>query len=259
MRWVKTMLIVAGAVGVTALGIDAADTFSGARGTLLSQVISGGGGSCPKGMASVSNHETLSCVDVFEASTGTDCPTSNPANMLDSLENLNVASCVPESKERTSPWTFVTRDQALQACARAGKRLPTSAELYALSLGMGNTDAVCNTSSGEVSIGGAYETCVSPHGAYDLVGNVWEWVLGDVAGGRFEDRTLPPSGYVGEVDSNGMATLTTTAESDLFDHTALSAEVSMEVEATAECMPYMQTPLRQLPVLPSVFVVSSDC
>ena len=37
-----------------------------------------------------------------------------------------------------------------------------------------------------------------------MVGNVWEWVDGEVQNGSYNERQLPPSGYVSLVDSNGI-------------------------------------------------------
>jgi formylglycine-generating enzyme required for sulfatase activity len=37
-----------------------------------------------------------------------------------------------------------------------------------------------------------------------MVGNVWEWIDGQVTDGVYENRTLPQSGYVALVDTNGV-------------------------------------------------------
>jgi formylglycine-generating enzyme required for sulfatase activity len=37
-----------------------------------------------------------------------------------------------------------------------------------------------------------------------MVGNVWEWVDGQVTEGVYDGRTLPQSGYVTLVDTNGV-------------------------------------------------------
>jgi len=91
--------------------------------------------------------------------------------MLSTLKNYETIECIPESKNNVTPWRFVTRDQAMQLCARVGKRLPTSEEWYALSLGMVAVESNCNISSKDISPSGAKTACVSPHGAYDLEGN----------------------------------------------------------------------------------------
>jgi formylglycine-generating enzyme required for sulfatase activity len=80
-----------------------------------------------------------------------------------------------------APAAFVTWFQAQEACANAGKRLPTNAEWQVAANGTpdpgpdnGTTD--CNTASGAVPRTGDRAGCVSARGASDLVGSVAEWV-----------------------------------------------------------------------------------
>jgi hypothetical protein len=216
MKWGKILLVLFLAVIVTALGIDASDTLNGSKGTLLSQVISGGEGKCPQGMSVVENVATVTCVDMYEASTGEKCPTRDPEQMLATLKNVETKECLPESKKGVLPWRFVTRDQAMQMCARAGKRLPTNDEWYVLALGMAQTESDCNVASKSIATTGSRDSCVSPLGAYDVVGNVWEWVSDDVVNGTYKSSFLPDSGYVAQVDSNGMAVVTSKETQELF-------------------------------------------
>jgi hypothetical protein len=216
MKWGKSVLVIFGALVITALGIDASDTFQGSKGTLLSQVISNTEGACPSGMHQVENIPGITCVDTYEASTGEGCPVMNPEQMLATLTNVESKECVPESKKDVRPWSFVTRDQAMQLCARSGKRLPTSEEWYALSLGMTALEESCNVSSKSVSGTGSFSACVSPTGAFDLVGNLWEWVSDDVINGTYKSFQVPDSGYVAQVDAGGMATLSSSEPQELF-------------------------------------------
>jgi hypothetical protein len=210
-------MVVFGALIITALGIDAADTIGGAKGTLLSQVISSKGGVCPSGMTEVSAVPNVTCIDTYETSVGSDCPELNPEQILATKQNLEVSTCFAESKKDAIPWRFITRDQAMQMCARSGKRLPTSEEWYAISLGMVNVENVCNIGSKNVSKSGTFVDCRAPSGAYDLVGNVWEWVSDDVINGNYKSSPVPGTGYVSQVDSHGMATGVSADPQDLFE------------------------------------------
>lgn len=80
------------------------------------------------------------------------------------------------------PAADITWFQAQQACKNARKRLPTNAEWQAAVAGTpdpggdnGTTD--CNTNSVYARVtAGSRTSCVSADGAYDMVGNLWEWV-----------------------------------------------------------------------------------
>jgi formylglycine-generating enzyme required for sulfatase activity len=80
------------------------------------------------------------------------------------------------------PSAHITWFQAQEACANAAKRLPTSAEWQMGVNGTpdpgpdnGTTD--CNTASdGSASLTGVRSSCVSARGAFDMVGNLAEWV-----------------------------------------------------------------------------------
>jgi hypothetical protein len=81
------------------------------------------------------------------------------------------------------PSTLITWFQALEACANSGKRLPASAEWQIGASGTpdagpdnGTTD--CNTlaDEGTTSPTGSRSSCVSAAGAFDMVGNLAEWV-----------------------------------------------------------------------------------
>jgi formylglycine-generating enzyme required for sulfatase activity len=50
----------------------------------------------------------------------------------------------------------------------------------------------------------------------DIIGNVWEWVDGQVQEGQFDGRALPAEGYVAVVDSQGIVLETAAAPQEAF-------------------------------------------
>lgn len=99
---------------------------------------------------------------------------NNGQNCANDIYAVSLASEIPSA--------FITWFQAQEACANAGKRLPTSAEWQVGANGTpdpgpdnGTTD--CNTKSdGAASLTGTRSSCVSARGAFDVVGNLTEWV-----------------------------------------------------------------------------------
>jgi hypothetical protein len=106
--------------------------------------------------------------------------------------SANYAPCAPNGSGCTDlyavsipgvvPSGFATWFQSQQACKNARKRLPTNAEWQAAVAGTpgpgpdnGTTD--CNTASTfAVSTSGSRSACRSADGAFDMVGNLYEWV-----------------------------------------------------------------------------------
>ena len=80
-----------------------------------------------------------------------------------------------------TPSARITWFQAQQASKNSGKRLPSNAEWQAAVVGTpdpgpdnGSTD--CNSATGLASLTGSRSACVSADGAFDMVGNRWEWM-----------------------------------------------------------------------------------
>jgi formylglycine-generating enzyme required for sulfatase activity len=72
------------------------------------------------------------------------------------------------------PSRFLTWFQATAAARNSGKRLPANAEWQAAALGTPDS-GVCIQAGGIAAATGT-AGCVSHVGAFDMIGNVWEWV-----------------------------------------------------------------------------------
>lgn len=79
------------------------------------------------------------------------------------------------------PARYITWFQAQEACANSGKRLPSNAEWQvgangAPDPGLDNGTTDCKTTGTSPVPTGSRSSCVSTRGAFDMVGNVEEWV-----------------------------------------------------------------------------------
>ena len=140
---------------------------------------------CPADMVAVG----AVCVDTYEASvwgdpegTGTQYGTDMDDYPCEDTGNGCKDKIYAVSRKDALPARFITWFQAQQACVNAGKRLLRNAEWQAAAAGTpdpGSTpgEEDCNT-TGSVALEGtgSRENCVSDWGAFDMVGNVWEWV-----------------------------------------------------------------------------------
>jgi formylglycine-generating enzyme required for sulfatase activity len=182
----------------------------------LTAMVSGGPAECPEQMVRVDGAGEPFCIDEFEVSAGSDCPYENPQSIQDSAQNLARRDCVPVAREEGTPWRFISRHQAQQACARAGKQLPSNEQWYHAALGSPagvRAREHCNLSGdrGQPALTGEHGQCTSRAGAYDMIGNVWEWVRGMANSGTFDGRRLPERGYVAQADAAGVPTQTATS------------------------------------------------
>ena len=105
----------------------------------------------------------------------------NYAPCADSGQNC-VDGIFAVSLPGVQPSANITWFQAQAACESSGKRLPSNAEWQAAVAGTpdpgpddGTTD--CNTASAfNVILAGSRSACKSARGAFDMVGNLYEWV-----------------------------------------------------------------------------------
>ena len=208
MSWVKNLvrfaLVTVGVIALTTLGIDATQYFEGsgsALSILTQEALEEG---CPEGMVLMEGSSSRLCVDMYEVSIGAECPAQTITIAADTAANVNTPNCVPESEAEEQPWTYVTYHQAAALCAKAGKRLPTHLEWYTAALGTPDDGSYCNI-NGSLSTSGDSEQCRSGIGTFDQIGNVWEWVQGEVTNGIYENRQLPPEGYVQNTGADGVA------------------------------------------------------
>jgi hypothetical protein len=79
------------------------------------------------------------------------------------------------------PADHITWFQAAATCRNAGKRLATNQEWQLAALGTPDTgtdngSTTCNLTGSASTNTGSRSSCVSDSGAYDMVGNLWEWV-----------------------------------------------------------------------------------
>jgi hypothetical protein len=104
-----------------------------------------------------------------------------------------------------TPSRFLTWFQAAAAARNAGKRLPTNAEWQAAALGTPDGAPCVVNAAGPGRAGTA--GCVSDIAAFDMVGNVWEWVADWVP----LSTGCVPSLFVATGDANCLAGASTVA------------------------------------------------
>ncbi len=215
---VRSLFVVVGIIVLTSFSIDATDALRGSESALGWLVRDLRSGQCPADMVmveGVSQHRL--CVDRYEAGVSPACRYIRPQSALETAENINDPDCAPESAAEVLPWTHVMQVQAEQLCARVGKRLLSAGEWFLAAAGTPDNDEVCALTT-TLSRTGSNEQCHSGAGAYDMVGNVWEWVGDEVSYGSVGETVLPASGFVAAVGTGGLPSVTSSTPSGVFNN-----------------------------------------
>ena len=209
-------LVLSAVIVITSLSVDATDTFrtsQSALGIFARYATTPG---CPADTVPVTVNGVSLCIDTYENSVGANCVIAEPTSEIDTAANSNDADCVPMSKPGVLPWRFVSQVQAAQLCARAHKRLPTPLEWFTAAAGTPDGSENCNLTAG-VAVAGEKTLCRSGVGAFDMVGNVWEFVSGESVDGRLVEEVLPAEGYVQETTNDGLPRLTATRPAPMYN------------------------------------------
>lgn len=214
MAYRRIGVVICGALFLTVLGAYASDTMRGGGFSQLGQLLGAKPSVCPNGMVEVPTALSFTCVDQYEASPDLDCPRTTVESVADTDANVNATNCRAGSKAGVMPWRYIDREQASRLCARAGKRLPTALEWYQFAIDTPENKCRTNTNIGKA---GEATDCTSAFGVHDTVGNLWEWVSDDVIDGTYNNRLLPGSGYVSQVDSGGVATAVASNRASQYD------------------------------------------
>lgn len=216
----KTLLVLIIATILSTLGIKAMDNLI--LTASIRESIKKDKSLCPSDMVFVISESGGFCIDEYETSPGPGCPYPNPDNQAETRSNLNDPDCKPVSIVSATPWRNISQDQAVMACAKAGKRLPTNKEWFQAALGTPDPNSnwrpedcqVAKNWESQPGLTGSGSKCISSAGAYDMIGNVWEWVSGAISEGSFEGRILPKKGYIVSTDGYGLPGMTTPTTPD---------------------------------------------
>lgn len=223
----KTAAVIVSATILSTLAVNAVDMRGHFATTMLGSLLFGVEkqvAPCPEHMTLVESSLTPFCVDRYEASPGASCVVENPERGDETSLNVADPACKPVSKPGAQPWRFVSQHDAKVLCEKAGKHLPTAQEWYLAAMGTNDhseafTGDGCNLARNRadgVALSGEGYRCISDVGAFDMVGNVWEWVAEEVKGGVWDDRPMPTDGLVDGVDAAGMPFKTRVEPDPLF-------------------------------------------
>jgi len=189
-------------------------------------------GLCPVGMVWVPS-PAMVCMDRYEASYGSGYTVAGVA-----CSNCAVSKSNANPWTTRSGWPSVSQLTAITYCANVGKVLPSDFEWYVAASGTPDADTddgnhgpcmIWNSSSADglvpipagstqctdgyvwgsdtnpnIKTGTAF-LCVSSVGAYDMIGNVWEWVSDLQSGSTYSGSTVPgASGSIATISNKGV-------------------------------------------------------
>ncbi len=219
MKLTKSLIAGVLIIVFSTIGIDAVDHYDNFSESIAGRLFVGKvDGPCPNEMTLIQSADGNFCIDLYENSANKECPHQIPISSEQSKDNLNFHDCAPTSLPNSVPWTNITQDQAISACTKGGKRLATNKEWSQAALGTPDKNSSWDQNDCQVSknwnlqpgLTGSGQNCFSSFGAYDMIGNVWEWVDGTIDNGTLDGDILPKEGYVAGINKqNGMPANTT--------------------------------------------------
>ncbi len=210
----RGLLVLVGVIALTSISIDATDTLRGSQSALSRLATELTSDSCLPGTILIDEGGEVFCVDEYENSFNDSCPYTASKSISESQVNVERSDCMTVSNEAIMPATYVTYHQAQLFCAKRHMRLPTPEEWFTASLGTPDS-LPCNVDGAKVPSRGD-SSCRSVYGVEGLVGNVWEWVAGEVTDGVYNGTKLPDSGYVSEISPRGIPLTSSTTPSEQF-------------------------------------------
>jgi len=148
-----------------------------------------GGTSCPSDMAYVPGQRPF-CIDKYEAYLASGTVSNGACSSGSQAEvDAGATTAVAGSAAGQTPLVSLNWCAAKKACQNAGKHLCSNEEWFKAANYKGSKWSLtgeetsetmsCNTASecgGAACLTGASPGCVTQEGAYDMIGNVWEWV-----------------------------------------------------------------------------------
>jgi len=167
-----------------------ADTSMGSAGGNL--VVEGGiygGTTCPSDMVYIPGDRPF-CIDKYEAyNAGGSVVNNTCTDGTQAQVDANTTSAIAGSAPGQTPLVSLNWCAAKKACQNAGKHLCTNREWFQACNYKGSQWNItaeetaetmsCNTANecgGVACATGASPGCVTQQGAYDMIGNIWEWV-----------------------------------------------------------------------------------